>query len=376
MISLYDAHNHLQDERLASRLEEILRKMPSLGISCCVVNGTCENDWPAVAALAKRFDWIIPAFGLHPWFAKERSAGWFDALRRFLDQTPRATVGEIGLDRWIEDYDLADQEKVFVAQLEIAAGRNVTASIHCLKAWGHLEDVMKTHKLPARGFLLHSYGGSADVARSLAKLGGYFSISGYFAHDRKAQQREIFKTIPIDRFLVETDAPDMLPPPAFITHPSEDANDPRNLPKIYEFAARLVGLPLEAFAKRVEANFNSLLCFAPGDIDPGDDHLRLRVHPAARKYFARNSGVARQPPGVPARGRQGDRFAVPMDHGVGFAVRAAYGHAASLRPPERGQRTDRHPRQRYQPAIAGHATSAVRAGDEWRLRLVQFKNHA
>jgi TatD DNase family protein len=258
MISLYDAHNHLQDERFAGRMEDILRDLPVLGITRCVVNGTCESDWPAVAALAKRFNWIIPAFGLHPWFAKERSGRWFDALRNFLDETPRATVGEIGLDRWIKDHDIADQEKVFVAQLEAAAARHVAASVHCLKAWGHLEDVLRSHKRPARGFLLHSFGGSAETARSLAKLGGYFSISGYFAHDRKAEQREIFKTIPIDRFLVETDAPDMLPPPALITHPAEDANDPRNLPKIYKFAATLVGLPLDRFAKRVEANFNSL----------------------------------------------------------------------------------------------------------------------
>jgi TatD DNase family protein len=258
MISLYDAHNHLQDARLASRLEDILRDLPSLQITCCVVNGTCERDWPAVAALANRFDWIIPAFGLHPWFAKERSSGWFDVLRRFLDETPRATIGEIGLDRWIKDHDLADQENVFVAQLEIAAERNLAASIHCLKAWGNIDDILRSHKRPARGFLLHSFGGSAETARSLAKLGGYFSISGYFAHERKAQQREIFKTIPIERLLVETDAPDMLPPPTLTSHPAGDINDPRNFPHIYEFAAALTGLSLETFANRVETNFNSL----------------------------------------------------------------------------------------------------------------------
>jgi TatD DNase family protein len=258
MISLYDAHNHLQDERLASRLEDILRELPSLQITRCVVNGTCERDWPAVAALAKRFEWIIPAFGLHPWFAKERSSGWFDAFRKFLDETPGAAVGEIGLDRWIKDHDVADQEKVFVAQLEIAADRNVAASIHCLKAWGNLEDTLRTHKRPARGFLLHSFGGSVETARSLGKLGGYFSVSGYFAHDRKTTQREIFKKIPVERLLVETDAPDMLPPPNLISHPAGDTNDPRNLPRVYEFAATLAGLPLDAFAKRVETNFNSL----------------------------------------------------------------------------------------------------------------------
>lgn len=260
MTPLYDAHNHLQDERLAQRADAVLSELPALGVKQCVANGTSEKDWPAVAALAKRFDWIIPAFGLHPWFARDRTSAWFDTLRRFVDDTPRATIGEIGLDRWIQNPDVADQERVFVAQLELAAERDIAASIHCLKAWGHLEDVLKTHARPARGFLLHSYGGSAEMARSLVKLGAYFSISGYFAHERKAAQREIFKSIPLERVLVETDAPDMLPPPHLITHPAKDINDPRNLPGIYRFAADLFATPLDAFANRVAANFTSLFC--------------------------------------------------------------------------------------------------------------------
>jgi TatD DNase family protein len=260
MTPLYDAHNHLQDERLADALGAIVDELPSLGLQRCVVNGTSEKDWPHVEALAKRCPWIIPAFGLHPWFAKDRFPNWLDALRRFLDANPCACIGEIGLDRWIQHYDIADQEKVFTAQLQLAAERNVAASIHCLKAWGHLNDVLQTNPRPARGFLLHSYGGSAEMIPTFVKLGAYFSISGYFAHERKAAQREVFKRIPLDRLLVETDAPDMLPPPELIAFASGDMNDPRNLPKIYEFAARLFSMPLENFAARTATNFNSLFC--------------------------------------------------------------------------------------------------------------------
>lgn len=260
MIPLYDAHNHLHDERLAGSVEAIVAELPTLGLHRCVVNGTCEKDWLEVEALGRRFSWIIPAFGLHPWFIKERSTNWFDTLRRFLDANPRAGIGEIGLDRWIRDYDIAGQEKVFTAQLQLAAERNISASIHCLKAWGHLDDVLKTHSRPARGFLLHSYGGSAEMIAPLAKLGARFSISGYFAHERKSAQREVFKKIPFDRLLVETDAPDMLPPPDLVAFPNADLNDPRNLPKIYDFAAALFKIPLPDFAARMETNFNSLFC--------------------------------------------------------------------------------------------------------------------
>jgi len=243
----HDAHNHLQDERLASELEKILRELPGR----CVVNGTREKDWPWVEALAKRCDQIIPAFGLHPWFIKERSQSWFDTLRRLLDANSSACVGEIGLDRWMENPDLADQERVFVQQLELAAERNVAASIHCLKAWGPLEETLRKSRRPGRGFLIHSYGGSAEMVPVFAKMGGYFSISGYFAHARKAAQRKVFKQIPIDRLLVETDAPDMAPP-------AELTNRPADIAAIYGFAAGVREIPLEAFAAQIERNFRTL----------------------------------------------------------------------------------------------------------------------
>jgi len=258
MIPLYDAHNHLQDERLTARVDEILRELSALGVKGCVVNGTCEKDWLHVEALAKQHAWIIPAFGLHPWFIKERSSNWFDTLRQFLDRNAGACIGEIGLDRWMRDPNVDDQEKVFVAQLELAADRNVSASIHCLKAWGHLIDLLKRHRQPERGFLIHSFGGSTEMAASLAKRGGYFSISGYFAHERKSGQRAVFEKIPIDRLLVETDAPDMLPPPTLIANDVSEVNDPRNLPKIYDFAANLLAIPLPNFADQMERNFQKL----------------------------------------------------------------------------------------------------------------------
>ncbi|HYR58939.1 MAG TPA: TatD family hydrolase, partial [Chthoniobacteraceae bacterium] len=118
---LYDAHNHLHDARLAPHLPAILESLRALDLRGAVVNGTREDDWDAVAALARDHEWIIPSFGLHPWHAPQRSPQWLDALRRQLDAHPRAGIGEIGLDRWIKGHDIGDQIEVFTAQLAIAA---------------------------------------------------------------------------------------------------------------------------------------------------------------------------------------------------------------------------------------------------------------
>src|SRR5262245_6867953 len=188
-----------------------------------VVNGSCEEDWPVVLSLARQCPLVIPSFGYHPWYVKERSKDWLQKLKSFLDGIPSA-IGEIGLDRWIKNYDLPQQEEVFTWQLGFAAERNLPVSIHCLQAWGRLLELLQAGPRPQRGFLLHSYGGPQEMVAPLAKLGAYFSIPGYFAHERKVRQRETFRHVPPDRLLIETDAPDQLPPDERNRHPLTDAN--------------------------------------------------------------------------------------------------------------------------------------------------------
>lgn len=260
---LFDAHNHLHDERLGGHTDELMAACLRDGLTAMVVNGSCEGDWPAVRQLARQYPQVIPSFGYHPWYLHERTAEWQKTLRHFLEETPSA-VGEIGLDRWKKGLDYAPQEEVFVWQLQLAAHRNVAASIHCLEAWGRLYDLLRAGPRPDRGFLLHSYGGPREMVEPLARLGAYFSLPGYFAHDRKVRHREAFQHVPLDRFLIETDAPDQLLPDSRIRHPLTDpangrsVNHPGNLRSVYEFAAELREIRVEALAARVEENFNRL----------------------------------------------------------------------------------------------------------------------
>ena len=143
----FDAHNHLQDEWLAPHLPRALELLEQMGIAGAVVNGTIEGDWQGVARLARERAWVIPSYGLHPWHIKERTRHWEDHLRARLDEG--GAVGEIGLDRWKEEYDLDDQVAVFRAQLRLAVERNVPATIHCLRAWGALWDIVRTDPVPA-----------------------------------------------------------------------------------------------------------------------------------------------------------------------------------------------------------------------------------
>ena len=258
-MKFYDAHNHLQDDRFGGRQNELLVACEKVGVVRMVVNGACESDWPHVLQLARENKMVLPSFGYHPWYLHERTPDWLANLERFLDQVPSA-VGEIGLDRWKPGLNYDGQEEVFIAQLRLAAKRNLPVSIHCLQAWGRLLELLQYHPRPTRGFVLHSFGGSSEMIPAFAKLGAYFSFPGYFLHERKLKQRETFKQVPADRLLIETDAPDQLLPEDKILHPFAAAdgkvlNHPANLPAIYSGLAEFLGEKMESLAARVEENF-------------------------------------------------------------------------------------------------------------------------
>jgi TatD DNase family protein len=261
-MKFFDAHNHLQDERFAGRQNEMLAAGEKVGIARMVVNGACESDWPQVLALARVNPIVLPSFGYHPWYLQERTPDWLQNLEKFLNAVP-SVVGEIGLDRWKPNLSYAGQEEIFLAQLRLAAERNLPVSIHCLQAWGRLLELLQKNPRPQRGFVLHSFGGPAEMMPAFTKLGAYFSFPGYFLNERKQRQRESFRHVLPERLLIETDAPDQLLPADKNGFPLTDAegkplNHPANLVAVYEGLAEFLAEKVELLAARVEENFQRI----------------------------------------------------------------------------------------------------------------------
>lgn len=274
---MQDAHLHLQDPRFQN-IEMIIAEMIFSGVSRCVVNGTCPDDWGRVRALAAEYpDFIIPSYGLHPWKIP-CDQSWKPLLLDYLENSEVPCIGECGLDRWIKDYDIAAQQDAFLYQLDLACQMNTPITIHILKAWGWFMDILRERKLnqdakgkffPARGFLLHSYNGSAELIPELVAYGAYFSFSGYYLNESKKNQLDVFSQIPIDRILIETDAPDMLPPENVISHrTSRDSNEtainhPANLRCIFNhFADHLKHDPIH-LEKQISDNFTRFFLSHP-----------------------------------------------------------------------------------------------------------------
>jgi len=265
-LRLYDSHLHLQDPRLDGIREgpghgnDPSETDPPSEIVAQLANGTHPDDWPLLAAL--KGDRIFRAYGVHPWRVDALPKNWDTALREYLS-SGAASVGEIGLDRWVEPRNEDLQMKVFVQQLQIASELRLAPSIHCVRAWGMLVDCLKKADLP-KGFLVHGFAGSKEVLYQLLDLGGYVSFSAYGADPGRQRIRDAARACPMDRLLAETDAPGMVPPENVCRYRLSDAagrmHHPWEIETAYDCLAEWKKMPVEELATKVEANFKRLFC--------------------------------------------------------------------------------------------------------------------
>ena len=251
-MEIFDAHCHLQDERLTPGLDAMMVRATAAGVTGWLCCGSAEADWSAVLAVAVKFPTVRPALGLHPWYVSERTAGWLDRLRALLQEHPHAGVGEIGLDHALEHADLAAQERVFLEQFALSIELGRPASLHCRRAFGRLLELLPRFPLHPTGFVIHSYSGAAELIAPLVRFGAYFSFSGSITHSGNRRGHTALRAVPTERLLIETDAPDL--PPVVAGQPVAGPNEPANLIHVLHAAAGLRGVPEAELAAQTWAN--------------------------------------------------------------------------------------------------------------------------
>ncbi|XP_037478788.1 uncharacterized metal-dependent hydrolase BUsg_343 [Triticum urartu] len=295
-VRLFDAHCHLQDPRIAAAAPSLIRAATASGVGRFAVNGTSEKDWHLVKQMAQEHPAVIPCFGLHPWWVPERSPDWMDSLRQFFSETPEAAVGETGLDKGShgKTIDFGEQVEVFQRQLELAKELEKPVSVHCVRAFGDLLEILKhTGPFPA-GVLLHSYLGSAEMVPGLANLGCYFSLSGFLTGMKSSKAKKMLKAIPLDRILLETDAPDAVPKldnVSLVTVPvdtsdadaekshsdsasqadmpsKESLNHPANIHIVLKYVASLLEMPEAELAEASYRNATKLFSYPGSKVHP------------------------------------------------------------------------------------------------------------
>ncbi len=170
-------------------------------------------------------------------------------------------MGECGLDKTAHALEKSPwdvQLRVFEEHLSLAEELKRPVIVHCVRAFGPLREVLERHK-PSFGVLLHSWTGPAEMVKPLAALGAYFSMSGAVCNPASTKLRESAAAVPLDRLLVETDAPDQYPyaadeVPVPRSEGSAPLNEPRHVLRVLGTLSELRGEPVELLAARTLEN--------------------------------------------------------------------------------------------------------------------------
>ena len=236
-----DTHVHLQDfnDRNAT---EIITSAQKVGVSDFVCISACENDWLQVMKIAQMFPQnVVPAFGIHPWYAESCADNWDRKLETFLQKFPTAAIGECGIDR-SKNIALDLQEKIFIPQIEMAQDLHRPLIIHTVKAQEQIEKLW--NRLPPKT-VFHSFSSSLEFLRQIVEHGFYVGINfSILRHPRKVQ---ILQNIPLAQILLETDAP-------YQPQEKNEENTPTLLPKLAQEVALIRGDSIETFAQQTYQN--------------------------------------------------------------------------------------------------------------------------
>jgi TatD DNase family protein len=232
--------------------ERLLADARSDNVTRFVVPGVTADDWPRLLATCDAKG-LYPALGMHPCFLDQHKASQLEQLKLLLSLNPVVAVGEIGLDFFVPNLDQEKQIELFTRQLEIAKEFQLPVLLHVRKAHDQVLKLLRQLKL-ARGGIVHAYSGSEQQAEHYIELGFKLGIGGSLTYDRAKKLRRIVMNLPLDAFVLETDAPD-IPLAGYRGEP----NQPKRLREVAEVFAELRGISLEELAQCTSATARKLL---------------------------------------------------------------------------------------------------------------------
>ena len=255
---LVDSHCHIDFDEFAGRIPQVLDVMARNGVThalCACVN---LADFPRVLALAEGHPELFASVGVHPDQGEESSPAVSDLVER-ADHPKIVAIGETGLDYYRQTSDPEWQRTRFRTHIRAARECAKPLIIHTRDASEDTLRIMREEGANEVGGVMHCFTESAEFAEAAMELNFYISFSGIVTFRNATAIREVARTVPLERVLIETDSPYLAPVP----HRGK-TNEPGWVRHVAEEIARLRGISLEAVAEATTANFFRL--FKPDNI--------------------------------------------------------------------------------------------------------------
>ena len=207
--NIFDSHAHYDDSWFDEDRDSLLEKLPELGV-CGVVNNAVDPESSARAiAFAEKYPYFYAAVGFHPENLENMPDGWLDKIAELTKHPKVVAIGETGLDyHW--DIPKPLQLRVFEDQIKLSLDLDMPIVVHDREAHGDVFDLLRKYRPKA---LVHCFSGSVELMREAVKLGSFISLGGVVTFKNARHSIEVAGEIPLDRLLLETDAPYMAPVP-------------------------------------------------------------------------------------------------------------------------------------------------------------------
>lgn len=261
----FDTHAHLQDEDFQEDLDQVLLRAREAGVRRIMLAASNEEDAKKACQLSLSHPMLYASVGVHPHEAKDWDEGSYDRLKQLVQETNAKAlargrdkavraIGEIGLDFHYDFSPRPVQHRVFWDQLVLSKDLDLPVIIHMREATAPMLEVLE--KAKEEGLfpkeppgVIHCYSGSRETLPALLGLGFMIGFDGPLTFKKAKKPLEALAGVPLDRLVLETDAPYLTP------HPYRGRrNESAYLPYIGQKAAEVLGLPLEDLARKTTEN--------------------------------------------------------------------------------------------------------------------------
>lgn len=245
-----DSHTHINDEAFDDDLDDVLNRMIENDVKKAMIVCLNENDFNRALKIKRNDIEFDIALGIYPGDVKKMNDEEKERILKLLSDPRVKAVGEIGLDYYWDKDNKQDQKDMFIRQIKIAQKLNKPIIVHSRDAIQDTYDILRNNRVDG---VMHCYSDSKEMAKELLKLGMYISLSGTVTFKNSKEPKEVAKIVPLDRLLIETDAPYLAPTPN-----RGKRNEPAFVALTGAYIAELLNIDEGILKKHINENYDSL----------------------------------------------------------------------------------------------------------------------
>ena len=250
---MIDSHCHLDHEPLHENLSDVISRSKEIGITKLLTICTTLDSFERIKSIVEKDQMIYGTYGIHPHETKNNFVNKETIIKCINDNKKIIGIGETGLDFFYNHSDKDRQISSFKAHIEAAIEINKPIIIHSRGAEKETFEILSLYKDQNLKILMHCFTGSLEFSKKLLTLDAFFSASGIITFKNSTDLQDTFKTIPLEKLLIETDSPFLAPIPM-----RGKKNEPSFIKYTLEKLSKLKETTIEKMSKITTDNFNKL----------------------------------------------------------------------------------------------------------------------